>query len=331
MKIVFVLFLAVIVFVLFVVNSQDTAINTDNLASDNVEQSRSIPSSNSETTDIANANKESIKQEKSSLNQTQKNNCIEACEDVLNALHLGTPLTSKQLEYIGNTPLIIIENLMHSPEKLAILISLGFENDDDIDNIQRSLVAEKIKINLSHEQQEYLANALFDSNNKHEKLVALELMTNIIKQDNADLASFTRILNEETDSEILIRAINLTQQAQGKNNKLNLMSGLTEIIHGDHSPHITGNALLAKAAIAPSPSHIYRDVLNAAYSYSDQSKEFGLTVIASVLEKDTTNEENRSGWESDSNLQQVIESIADNKDTDIKIRRIALNLMDNYY
>lgn len=331
MKIVFVLFLAVIVFVLFVVNSQNDHISLNNLASNHIENENTAPDSKTNQIDTAKLQITEIEKHNTSLIQTKKTTCLNLCEEVLNTLTLGYSLSAKQLEYINNNPLVIIDNLIHSPEAIAVLITFGFENDDNTENTLGSLVAEKLKANLSYEQQIYLADALFESSNKPEKLVALDLMTNIIKIESSDLTNFNRILNEETDSEILVRAINLTKQTKGEKNTLFVMSGLTDIIHGGHSPHITGTALLAKAALSPSPSHIYRDVLDAAYSYSDETKEFGLSVIASVLEQDATSDENSSGWQTDANLQQVIESIADNAETDMKTRRMALNLMDSYY
>ena len=261
------------------------------------------------------------------LNPPRK--CSAACQSrILMLLSTGEPLTSVDATLIVQNADLFASLLSQSPEKLADLLSTLQEDEGDSDHAQ--FAAQAVWVALTDDDRARAGLALLGHSNADFRVIGVKLSSAGVTDDLEVAQAFGRLIQSETDSRVLITALN-TLNLEGEIGPYteNALTALDQIIALHESDYIRGHALLAKAKTAITTTDTAVDIRRALQGSSSKYRGFGLRALSVTLDRRNSLEEtSRFHWTRDHETQDMLKAIIDNPDVQPKQRQLASELLE---
>lgn len=262
-----------------------------------------------------------------------QNNTIQQCEHhcltLLSKLTKGGNLSASDLSFIMKNSAVFANKLKDIPEAMAELLS-ALQDDEDSE-INKHDAAYAIVEALSIEDKTQVASLISLSENSNDRLSALTLLREGIKFDNHAVDAFISILSAEQNPTVQIMAINMAKQVSGEQNQEKARNALDNIIQTHESDYSSGEALLAKISISPSPSLVAQDVYDLVSSFSTGLQLYGLQAFETSMERYNAEFDAGKGWQEHTLIKQSILAIAQDNSADTAHRNKAQEILERFF
>ena len=255
--------------------------------------------------------------------------CDQNCISILDKLSSGEALTSQEISYILKTPRNFALALKDKPQDLARLIATL--QDDETGEISEQHAAYAVLQSLSIDEKTETAISIVSAQSPEERMVGLKLLQDGIASHDDAVDAFASVIESETDPRVLAVAINMARTVTGERNAQLTRDALSSVIRSRQSAYASGEALLAKIALSPSPTIVRQDVYNLMSSHAADRQSYGIRAFEEAMDRYYVEFESTGGWREDPMLQELITSIARDTHADLENRNKAQEILDNYY
>ena len=259
-----------------------------------------------------------------------KSNCAEACQNrILKKLASGADLTPTEADIIIQNADVFAQRLAAAPPSLARLLIHLQKDEGEQDHIQFAAYA--ILEALTEEDRAAAGQVLLGHKNPPFRVLGIELSQAGVTHDVNISRALGGLLEEEKSARVLITALGvLNKQKTPGPHVSETITGLNHLINFHKSDHIRGNALVAKARLAPSTKASKADIHRALASDSTDLLTFGLEAFSVARNRHGFQPNNARTWTNDEESIKLLQSIINNPNLDSDLRQLAgeLTLLD---
>lgn len=255
--------------------------------------------------------------------------CEQDCEDIILLLEIGEPLSAQNIAFIIKNASVVANALVDVPDAISNL--LAALQDDESDKVNQHDAAYAIVEALSLEQKIEVASLIKDNIKPNDRVSALKLLQPGIKNNEQAVDLFVSILTDEYDTSVQIIAINMAHQVSGEHNQEKARQALNNIIQSTSSSYTSGEALLAKISISPSPSLVAQDINDFVSSSSPEHQKYGLQAIKTSMERYHAEFDAGNTWQESEAMQASIVAITQDEDISINLRNQAQDILEQFF
>jgi len=255
--------------------------------------------------------------------------CFSACQTrIIEHLTSGVELTSTDANLITHNLDIFLPRLTANPNALAALLQ-NLKDDDGKQDKSLHIAAYAVETGLADADRLAASQALLAHKDPAFRIAGIKLAASAATNNPQAIQSLNVFAGQETNARVLSAIINYLPRRYDDTATYNpeTIELLNRLTAPQNSDYIRGSAIVAKSQLVQSPSEVRLDVRQALQSSSNKMRSYGLQAYSIIKDRQSNTQENRAKWDSDDEMQDLLNTLIDDPTTNKDSRALALKLI----